>query len=265
VRAAWKPIEGVPEAFHGTYGSGTIYAPYGRLTIDGEGVHPSDGDPSLRVVEAAAFEGRSHQIVLRKASFGDRMCRGTLELTEGNLVADLESVDEDGSIRKGLCPRVSGTRWSVETARLPQRPIDNGKVVIAVEGDRVKVSTRDEQGLRCDQRILQTATRSTTDAGRDRIPVGAGEVVMLEPAEPTAGVRECDDRLRTLATNRCSELLGMPCDDRLLEGFHVEGAGTLSCPSHVVVGEPTPSGRKVALLPQTIPNAVCFEMSGNFQ
>jgi hypothetical protein len=87
-----------------------------------------------------------------------------------------------------------------------------------------------------------------------------GTVVVLTPAKPKAGIDGCLARMRNLAAAECERLMGMPCEPHMLA---LEDP-VIDCPTHLVIGEREGAGRKIAVLPQTVTSAVCFEMTGHF-
>jgi hypothetical protein len=264
---AWRPVEALPESLRGTYGSGSIYSVFEGLKIGETKIELSGGSDPVVIDEAVMYEGRDDHVVLRRVTVGDTVCQGHVSVDdEGQLRAQLDLADP--SEREGAnpkwCPRLSGERWTIDTTQLPKSPIDNGKVRVEIRGETVSIAAVDGTGLRCEHAILRTGTRSSTDAGRDNIPVGSGHVLMLTRSAPKSGLDACNETLASLAANQCEELFGGPCDEGLLEGFHHDEHAAITCPSHIVIGDATTKGRKVTLLPPTIPNAVCFQMSGDF-
>lgn len=261
----WAPRTTFPEPMHGTYGSPSLYSAFEAFTVTADTIDLGM-DPPLEIEEAVGFAGVDDRIILRRAAYGELTCRGELTVEEDRLTGTLESLPrEDGEKPSARCPRLAGHRWSVDATRLPKGSLTNGKVTVAVDGETVTITTNDEQGLACEQKILRTGRRQATEVGRDRIAVGAGDVLLLSPATPTSGIEGCQERLSNLAAAQCAEYLGAPCDPTLLDALHRDRPDPVGCPTHIVIGEPTTEGRKIALLPSTIPNAVCFEMSGNFQ
>jgi hypothetical protein len=258
---AWAPTTKFPEPMLGTFGTSSLYGGFTTISVTPEAITFTDGE-AITIDQGVAFEGRDDYVLVRKGKWPNVECKGSVSMVEGNIRINLDPIDEDAP---RPCPRFTFEPWTINAANLPKKSVDNGKVRLDVDGKTLKLSTLDEQGLRCEQKILRSGTRSSTDSGRDRIPVGAGEVLVLERKAPTAGTDGCDERLRNLASNRCEELFGAPCEGQLLEDFHGSGAVGLRCPTHVIIGDATTHGRKIALLPQSIPNVVCFEMSGDFQ
>lgn len=263
--SAWTPRTTFSESMQGTFGSQSLYSAFENLVVTKERIEVPELD-ALQIEEAVVFVGREDQLIVRRARFGDAVCRGEVRVEEDRLGGTLQPLPtEDPDADSGHCPRLFGTRWSVTTSALPTKPLSNGKVRIEIEGDKLTLTTTDEQNLRCEQTILRTGTRSPTEVGRDPIPVGGGQVLLLSPAKPSSGIEACQGRLENLAAAQCEEYFGAPCAPSSLDALRSGHGSELSCPTHVVIGDPTTSGRKVALLPSSIPNAVCFEMVGDFE
>jgi hypothetical protein len=280
--SAWAPVTEIPAGLRGVYGRGDVYASAEGVRIDDKAITLAGAEAGLELVEGVAYEGRDDHLVVRKAKYFDAECRGSISVKEdalsGNLVLIEGSekpepppsdTDEEGQFdgwlgADGGCPVMSGARWTIDAKALPKAPVDNGKVKIEIRGETVMTSTLDEQGLRCEQAILRTAERKMSESGRDGIPVMGGTVVVLTPAVPKSGGDGCVARLKNLAANECESLLGMPCDPSMLTGLADEEP-IVQCPTHLVIGEPDSNGRKVAVLPPSVMNAVCFEMTGHFK
>ncbi|MEM6291807.1 MAG: hypothetical protein AAGA54_11095 [Myxococcota bacterium] len=252
---AWAPVESIPESLAGSYGRKDPYARAEGLKLDGTSIELTGRGNAIELEQAVMYASKPNHLVIRKGVFGGRVCQGHIDLVEEHLEGSLEPAK--GS--DGACPRVFGHRWSVDTARIPKKPLSNGKVSVEVRGEAVLLKTLDEQGLTCEQAIVRTATRNVADSGRDGIPVMGGEVLVLQDAKPKAGAGACADRLDGLAAAQCEQYLGLPCDEGMLSSV-AHGADEVSCPTHVIIGEPEGEGRKVAFLPQSLENAVCWEL-----
>ncbi len=252
---AWAPIESIPESLAGSYGGKNPYARAEGLKLEGRTIEMTGRGGSIELEQAVMFASKPNHLVIRKGLVDGQACQGHIDLVEDHLEGSLNPAE--GS--QGFCPRVFGHRWSVDTTRVPKKPISNGKVSVEVRGSAVLLKTLDEQGLTCEQAILRTATRNVADSGRDGIPVMGGEVLVLHDAKPKAGADSCADRLDGLAAAQCEQYLGLPCDESMLTSV-AHGADEVSCPTHVIIGEAEGGGRKVAFLPQSLENAVCWEL-----
>jgi hypothetical protein len=251
---AWKLIEGFPKPMLGTYGRKDPYASAEGLRLEGNTlVHTGSADP-VTLDEALVFENNPNHVIVRKGKFGSSTCTGTVDLVEDQLRGRLEPADDSGA----YCPRVFGHRWSVDSAAIPKGALSNGKVSVEVRGETVLLKTLDEQRLKCEQVLLRTASRNVADSGRDGIPVMGGQVLVLGEAKPTSGASACADRLGGLAAAQCETYLGTPCDESMLHAV-AHSADEVSCPTHIVIGDTEGGRRKVALLPQSLENAVCWE------
>jgi hypothetical protein len=279
--SAWAPVTEIPAGLRGVYGRGDVYASAEGVRIDDKAITLAGAESGLELVEGVAYEGRDDHLVVRKARWLDAECRGPISVTEDSLSgmlalvegaekpepppADTDEEAFEGRLGAGDgCPMISGERWTIDAKALPKAPVDNGKVKIEIRGETVMTSTLDEQGLRCEQAILRTAERKMSQSGSDGIPVMGGTVVVLTPAAPKSGGDGCVARLKNLAANECESMFGMPCDPSLLRGVADEEL-IVQCPTHLVIGEPDSNGRKIAVLPPSVMNAVCFEMTGHFQ
>ena len=274
---AWAPVTEIPEGLRGVYGRGDVYASAEGVRIDAKSIAIAGAETGLDLVEGVAYEGRDDHLVVRKATYHGAQCRGAITVKEDELSGKLDVVegtaptepppepegeeafagwlgDGDG------CPPLFGKRWSIDRNTLPKAAVTNDKVKIEIRGETVMTTTTDEQGLRCEQAILRTAERKMSESGRDGIPVMGGTVVVLTPAKPKAGIDGCLARMRNLAAAECERLMGMPCEPHMLA---LEDP-VVDCPTHLVIGERERAGRKIAVLPQTVTSAVCFEMTGHF-
>lgn len=274
--SAWAPVTEIPAALHGVYGRGDVYASLEGVRIDAKTIAVTGSLAKLELQEGVAYEGRDDHLVVRKAIHQGAQCRGSITVKEDQLSGELERIEgtepaeptpapeDDESFGDRFegdgCPPLLGKRWSIDRNALPNAPVTNGKVKVEIRGETVMTTTLDEQGLRCEQAILRTAERKMSESGRDGIPVMGGTVVLLTPSKPKAGVEGCAARLRNLAAAECERLMGMPCDPHML----AVDDPVVECPTHLVIGEPQAAGRKIAVLPQTVTSAVCFEMTGHF-
>jgi hypothetical protein len=279
--SAWAPVTEIPAGLRGVYGRGDVYASAEGVRIDDKAITLAGAQSGLELVEGVAYEGRDDHLVVRRAKWYDAECRGSISVKEDALSGDLALIDGtqkpeppagdtdeeafEGWLGAGDgCPAMFGARWTIDAKALPKAPVDNGKVKLEIRGETVMTSTLDEQGMRCEQAILRTAERKMSQSGRDGIPVMGGTVVVLTPATPKSGGDGCVARLKNLAANECESMFGMPCDPSLLGGLADEEP-IVQCPTHLVIGEPDSSGRKIAVLPPSVMNAVCFEMTGHFK
>ncbi len=259
---AWKPTKAFPEALRGTFGSKDPYSREEGTVVEEAILRRTWGSADLELAEAVAFVGVENELVVRDSVFGVTHCRGTIHVEEDQLSGELEVAPTPESTG-GNCPPLHGQRWTVEANRLPKATLANGSVRIEMKDGKAIISTTDEQGLRCEQEVLRTSTRSVAHSGRDGIPVMGGTVLLLDHAEPKAGASGCQDRLGGLAAARCEELLGAPCDPAMLGGG--SEPPDINCPTHLVLGDPDANGRKVAFLPQDLQTAVCWETKEHFK
>ncbi len=251
---AWSLVDGVPPSMAGSYGRPDPYAAAEGVRLEGKQLVPTGANEVLVLDEVVKFASETDRIILRKGSFAETSCRGSIEVHEGQLRGTLEPFG-DGS----LCPTLFGHRWSNDTSTLPKGTLSNGKVTLEIREGTAVLRTVDEQRLECEQAVLRIAQRSVTKSGRDGIPVLGGKVLVLEDAKPTSGSSACADRLGGLATAQCEAYLGVPCDDAML-GSVAHAAQDVTCPTHIILGDSEGGGRKVALLPQSLENAVCWEL-----
>jgi hypothetical protein len=274
--SAWGPVTEIPEGLRGVYGRGDVYASAEGVRIDAKAIAVAGAQSGLDLEQGVAYEGRSDHLVVRKATYHGVQCRGSISVEDDELSGKLQIVEgstptpppEPGADAEFVgwlgdgdgCPPLFGKRWTIDTKPLPKDSVANGKVKVEIRGETVMTTTLDEQGLRCEQAILRTAERKMAQSGQDGIPVMGGTVVVLTPARPKAGADGCAARLQNLAAAECEALMGMPCEPHMLG----TDAPLVECPTHLVIGEPEASGRKIAVLPQTVQSAVCFEMTGYF-
>ena len=252
---AWSLVDAVPESMEGSYGRKDPYAVAEGLRLEGDTLTPTTADAPMKIEELVMFESKPQHLVVRKGTFGSTECTGAIDLVEGQLRGRLEPVKDTGP----FCPSVFGHQWSIDTRQVPKGALSNGKVSVEVRGEAVLLKTLDEQNLKCEQAILRTASRNVADSGRDGIPVMGGQVLVLREAKPTSGASACADRLGGLALAQCEEYLGMPCDEGMLSAV-AHDADDVKCPTHIVIGESEGGKRKVALLPQSLENAICWEL-----
>jgi hypothetical protein len=253
---AWSLVDAVPESIAGSYGSKGPYAVAEGLRLEGKQIIPMGSPRIVELEEAVMFESKPKQLIVRKGMYAETVCRGSVTLTEeGRLQGSLEPVEGTGP----FCPAIFGDRWSIETAQIPKGALSNGKVSVEVRGETVLLKTLDEQNLKCEQAILRTANRNVADSGRDGIPVMGGQVLVLHPAKPTSGASACADRLGGLAAAQCEDYLGVPCDAALLDAT-AHTADEVACPTHIIIGDTEGGKRKLALLPKSLENSVCWEL-----
>lgn len=259
---AWKPTKAFPEALRGTFGSKDPYSREEGTVVEEALLRRTWGSADLELAEAVAFVGVEDELIVRDSAFGETRCRGTIHVEDDQLSGELEIIP-DTEAADAYCPPLRGQRWTVEANRLPQKTLANGSVRIEMKDGKVILSTTDDQGLRCEQEVLRTSTRSVARSGRDGIPVMGGTVLLLDHAEPKAGASGCQERLGGLASARCEELMGAPCDASMIGGGAEPPA--INCPTHLVLGDPDANGRKVAFLPQDLQTAVCWETKEYFK
>ena len=257
---AWSLVDEVPASMAGAYGRENPYDSTESLRLQGRELTLLGADTSLdkvvKLEEVLAYENKSDHLIVRKAAWGEStVCAGTIDLEEGMLRARLEPQNDTGP----YCPSSYMFRWSTDTAQLPKGELSNGKVSVEIRGETVLLKTLDEQNLKCEQAILRTASRNVADSGRDGIPVMGGQVVVLNHADPTSGASACADRLGGLAEAQCEAYLGTACDASTL-GAVAHTADDVHCPTHLIIGDPEGGKRKIALLPQSLDNAVCWEL-----
>ncbi|MGH1345132.1 MAG: hypothetical protein ACRBN8_26460 [Nannocystales bacterium] len=253
---AWSLVDTVPETMAGSYGRKDPYAVAEGVRLEGKQIIQTRNDEVLELEEAVMFESKANELIVRKGVFGETLCTGSVTLSEEGLVrGKLDPVEGTGP----FCPSVFGNRWSINTAQIPKGQFSNGKVSVEVRGETVLLKTLDEQNLKCEQAILRTANRNVADSGRDGIPVMGGQVLVLHSAKPTSGASACADRLGGLAQAQCEEYLGVPCDASTLSAT-AHSADEVQCPSHIVIGDTEGGKRKVALLPKSLENSVCWEL-----
>lgn len=252
---AWSLVDEIPESMAGSYGRKDLYAVAEGLRLEGKELVPTSSGEVMTLDEAVMFESKRDHVIVRKGTFGNTTCTGFINLREGQISGQLDAIDDTGP----YCPSVFGNRWTIETGQIPKGELSNGTVSLEVRGEAVLLKTLDEQHLKCEQAILRTANRKVTESGRDGIPVMGGQVLVLHEAKPTSGASACADRLGGLAMAQCEEYLGVPCDEGMLSAAAHE-ADDVKCPSHIIIGDSEGGKRKIALLPQSLENSVCWEL-----
>ena len=253
---AWSVLDTMPEELRGIYGGDarTAEADVG-VRLAEKSIGFTDGGTTVAIEQVVAWVDKPGTAFLRKSSFGDFGCTGSMTLTEDNLVLALTPVE--GAPAGASCPNGRGSRWSIQPKHLPAGTLDNGRVTITASGDQITLV--DRQGQRCVQKILQTAARSVAGSAYDGIPVSGGAVLVLDHASPEVGAESCTARLRNVAQQLCSESNQDRC-------FDATSAAELpiTCPRQVVIGDATAGGFKAALLPANIANLTCWDMTGLF-
>lgn len=239
----WKTTTEFPEAMRGVFGGSDPYGSDASLTI-GEREISTPGETPLVLARAVQFVDRKSELIVVDASVGDQACKGTIAVDDDELSGSL-----------GDCAGLYGTRWTVSPTAMPSGMLGNGKVAASFESGKVTLTNQDE--TTCTQKVLRTTPRPTTDRGRDHLPVLAGQVLLLEPATPERA-DACAARVTNLYRAECRERMGGECTDEDLP------APDVRCPTHLVVGDPTGEGRKMALLPADLTNVACFDMTGTF-
>ncbi len=251
----WSVLDAMPENLRGMYGGDarSEQADVG-LRIGDKTIGFTDGGDELAIEQVLAFVDKPDVAYVRRSNFASFGCTGSLTLTDDRLaVALAPSADApEGS----SCPSGRGTRWSVDRKHLPTGAIDNGHVTITADGDVLTLVDRD--GLRCKQTVLHTAARSVTGSAYDGIPVTGGAVLVLEHAlaEPEAA---CKTKLGTVAVQLCGEGDSQRCNDATTAREQ-----PIVCPRQVIIGDPTGGGQKAAMLPASLTNLTCWNMTGVF-
>lgn len=259
---AWSQVTTFPKPLQGWFGSAWAYSrSSGVRVLDNTAVSTSGG--MLELTKGLVWDGHADEIVVTESNFGDAICRGAITVDNDRIRSVLTPVDEGTD-----CPDfVHGERWRVENNRLPQAPLSNGKLTIAMLGDEVRIEAKEGAKVNCTQRVVRTKSRGSMDRAHDNIPVLSGAVLALEQAEIEGDVQACRDALKRLDAVVCEQYRGGPCNEAMLAEI-AEGAeaAQMLCPSHIVIGDPEPNGRRVALLPTDDPtNHVCFQTTARFQ
>lgn len=253
---AWTQSDVLPENFRGVYGGDARNeeADVG-LKLSDKSIGFTDGGDAVTVEQVLTWVDKPGTTYVRKSTFGKFGCTGSMTRTDDSLVLAL--TPGEGAPEGASCPSGRGTRWSVDRKHLPATKLDNGHVTLSVEGERLTLT--DRQGLRCTQNVLHTAARSVTGSAYDGIPVTGGAVLVLEHALPEAGAETCSTRLRNVATTLVNEF-------DIERSRQAEDAmqAPITCPRQVVIGDPTQGGFKAALLPASITNLTCWDMTGIF-
>jgi hypothetical protein len=240
----WHTTAEFPEVIRGVYGSDDPYTTDEPVEVRATDVKLPYGEAPLVLKQAVQFADRETELIVREASVGGLACKGTLEVKDDVLSAAL-----------GDCPPLQGKRWKVGASAVPEGTMSNGRATVTFSRDGVTITS--EGGTKCTQKILRTGQRPTTDAGRDRIPVPGGQVLLLS-ASAAEGGAACSARMKNLYQAECRERLGAPCPDDELPVTEVQ------CPTHLVVGDASTKGRKMALLPDDLATVACFDMTGDF-
>jgi hypothetical protein len=244
----------MPKALHGEFGGSDPYDSTLAFTIADAGVTDPVGGQDLELGRGYAFVGRDDELFVTEATFGEAKCHGTIAMRDDEMAVAMNADDEDA-----LCPLLGGVRWSVDATKIPERTLSNGKVTASFDGETVTLTNADKPPLTCTQKVVRTSSRSTTDKSMDDLPVLAGQVLTLEAAAPKSGAESCQKRLGNLMQQRCQEQLGTPCP----EGFADQAL--VDCPTHLIVGDPSGPGRKVALLPNVVETIACYDVTGDFK
>jgi hypothetical protein len=256
---AWTKLDAVPEALRGTYGGDarSSDADIGMRLTDAQIVF-TDGGDAVALAELVVWDHEPQRVIVRSASYRGFACSGSIVRVDEKLTLALEP--GTGAPEDATCPNGSGVLWTVDPAHLPATMLDNGKVELVRDGEELVLSTADEPGLRCRQRVLRTSARSVTGSANDGIPVTGGAVIVLEHALPSAGAQGCTARLVRLAQAECGGAFATPCE----QAAELATNETIVCPRQLVVGDPIQGGRKAALLPATMQSMACWDMSGVF-
>lgn len=253
---AWTLTDTLPEGLRGVYGGDARgeEADIG-LRLAEKSIGFTDGGDAVAVQEVLTWVDKPTSALLRRSTFRDFGCVGSITRTDEELALSLTPVE--GAPEGSVCPSGRGSRWSVDPKHLPPGTLDNGHVSLTAAGERLTLV--DRQGLKCTQAILHTAARSVTGSAYDGIPVTGGAVLVLEHAVPEAGADTCLSRLRNVSTNLCAEY---DLDRCAQAQAAVEQP--VVCPRQIVIGDPTQGGFKAAMLPATITNLTCWDMTGIF-
>lgn len=253
---SWTMGKQLPETLLGVYGSDARDAGADiGLRLSSGTIGFTDGGHELVLDEVLVWADKPDLVHVRKGTYGDVTCSGTITRADGLLTLTLAAAD--GGPEGASCPSGRGKLWTVDRKYLPTAAIDNGKVTVSVDGD--KLTLRSKDGMVCTQQVLQTAARSTSGSSWDGIPVTGGAVLVLHAAVPEAGGASCIDKLRTLATELCVD----PDDPRCFEA-RLASDEAIACPRQVIIGDLVPGGRKAAVLPAGMQNLACWDMTGMF-
>ena len=250
----WSRVTELPDWLHGTYGGSDPYDPEPGVSVDGKGIAGhAEGDGTVVLTEGFVFAGKQDQLFVTEAKYGETKCKGSIALNKDELSVALdtpEGVD-------GFCPLYGGVRWEVGKGKVPTGKITNGKVTAAFDGNTVTLTNQDTPAFTCKQQVVRTSPRSTTDKSRGDLTVLSGQVLTLARAEPESGAVSCEQRMKNLLMQQCQDYGGV-CDEASLGEIEVH------CPTHIIVGDPSGPGRKVALLPNDVKTVACYDVTGTF-
>lgn len=250
----WKKVTQLPESMHGTYGGADPYDPEPGIRIEGKHVVSLvEGEGKVELVEGFVFTGKEDEVFVTEAKYEDTTCRGAIRLDNKELSVALDTPPEV----EGFCPLYGGQRWEVGKGKVPTGTLTNGKVTATFDGNSVTLTNQDSAAFTCKQDIVRTSTRSTTDKSRDNLTVLSGQVLTLAQVGPTSGSHSCQKRMTNLLMQECRQY-GGECDEASFSDVEVH------CPTHLVVGDPSGPGRKVALLPNEVKMLACYDVTGNF-
>ncbi len=250
----WSKVTELPAWLHGTYGGSDPYDEGPVVSIDAKKIQGhAEGDDAVVLTEGFAFAGKEDELFVTEATYGKTKCKGSIVLFKGELSVGLDNQEGEG----GFCPIYGGVRWDVGKGKVPSGTMTNGKVTAAFDGTTVTLTNQDSPAFTCKQQVVRTSPRSTTDKSRDDLTVLSGQVLTLAPAEPASGAESCEKRMKNLLMQQC-QVYGGPCDDESIGEIEVH------CPTHLVVGDPSGPGRKVALLPNDVKTVACYDVTGTF-
>jgi hypothetical protein len=257
---AWTRTEALPERMLGTFGADArrFDADIG-VRVEPKRIAFTDGGQEVAVSEVVQWVGKPDQAIVRDATFGGYKCAGSLVRGDESLEVTLAPIP--GSPEGAVCPHGKGVRWTTDAAHLPKKKTSNGKVDIEPSGEKLVLVAKDI-GLRCEQAVLRTSTRTVTESQSDGLGVPGGALLVLEPAQPTGGTEACRQRLRNVAQTECTEQTGAPCSPDELQAYADEA---LQCPRQIAIGEPSGGGHKAALMPQAPTLLACWDMTGQFK
>jgi hypothetical protein len=259
----WKPwtrTDVLPERLLGTYGDDarSMNADIG-LQLTPKTIAFTSGGAKLDIVEVVQWKDKPDEAILRDSKLDGFKCTGAISRKDDELTVSL--VPAADAPEGFTCPNGNGKLWKTDPAHLPKAKTSNGKVEIEPKGDKL-VLVASDIGLRCEQSILRTSTRTLAESQNDGLGVPGGALLVLDHATPTGGTEACRERLRNLAQTECSEQNGAPCSPDELQAYTSE---ELSCPKQIAIGEPSGGGHKAALMPRGGEFQACWDTTGVFK
>jgi hypothetical protein len=256
----WTRTDALPEAMLGIYGAEVRSedADVG-MRVEAKRIGFTDGGEALKVAEVVQWPDKPDEAFVRDATFAGFKCTGSLLRQDDELIVTLFPASD--APERATCPSGVGMRWKTDPAHLPTAKSSNGKVEIEPRDGKIVLVAKDI-GLRCEQAVLRTNTRTVAESQSDGLGVTGGALLVLEPAVPTGGTESCRERLRNVARTECTEQSGAPCSPDELQAYIGED---LQCPRQIAIGELTGGGRKAALMPQSTALLACWDMTGLFK